>query len=355
MTTGVIIGAGWVAQNCYLPAFKKLGISLGAAADISIEAAKRLTEQSGGLAVTTIEEALLQRPDICVIATPNFLHARQSLEALIYSGLVLCEKPLAVSLGELALLKTAVLDDRLHISTPNRFRPDVIALMTAIKRGNIGDPLRVKITWRRKSGIPRPGSWYTNTALSGGGALIDIGSHAIDCGMMLLGFPQCRSAHVLKAGLSDPDCPPGADWMPSRAQDGGCFDVECSGRGNFGLDAGKLLEVDVSWNAICGEDKTIIEVEGTAGCACLKTLFGYAPVNSFAPILTIWGKEGKRESVFSFTRSPAVDFGGMLGALLGQKNDGAPGPATFNEGIEVARMIMNGYQTAEFPWLAGLA
>ena len=39
----------------------------------------------------------------------------------------------------------------------------------------------------RRSGIPRIGSWFTQTQFAGGGATYDIGVHALDRALYLMG------------------------------------------------------------------------------------------------------------------------------------------------------------------------
>ena len=45
------------------------------------------------------------------------------------------------------------------------------------------------VQWHRRRGIPGWGN-FTNKAMQGGGPLIDIGAHMLDCALYLLGYPQ---------------------------------------------------------------------------------------------------------------------------------------------------------------------
>jgi len=42
----------------------------------------------------------------------------------------------------------------------------------------------------RRAGIPGYGSWFTNRELAGAGALFDMGVHALDLGLYVMGFPR---------------------------------------------------------------------------------------------------------------------------------------------------------------------
>jgi predicted dehydrogenase len=52
--------------------------------------------------------------------------------------------------------------------------------------GSFGDVYHVKAFWRRRQGIPRIGSWFTDKATAGGGALFDIGVHVLDVALHVL-------------------------------------------------------------------------------------------------------------------------------------------------------------------------
>lgn len=56
----------------------------------------------------------------------------------------------------------------------NRFRDDVQELRSKIQDGQLGEVQYCEVIWRRKRGVPRPGSWFTSKHISGGGALTDV-------------------------------------------------------------------------------------------------------------------------------------------------------------------------------------
>jgi len=47
-----------------------------------------------------------------------------------------------------------------------------------------------KAYWMRRNGIPGLGSWFTSKELAGGGPLIDLGVHALDQALYLMGEPE---------------------------------------------------------------------------------------------------------------------------------------------------------------------
>ena len=130
--------------------------------------------------------------DAVVVCTPNALHAEQSIAALAAGKHVLCEKPMATTRadGEAMLAAAAEHDRLLLILHPWRHHQAVIAVRDAIAAGELGRVVRthgygVHADWG-------PGGWFTDPALAGGGALVDMGIHAIDTARFLLGEPDAR-------------------------------------------------------------------------------------------------------------------------------------------------------------------
>jgi predicted dehydrogenase len=138
--------------------------------------------------------ALVERPEIelVVIATPNALHEPQALYALSRGKHVLVEKPMALTVSAAsAMIAAARAAGRvLAVGHMWRYRAEVIALRDRIGAGELGRIVRthgfgVHAHWG-------PSGWFTDPDLAGGGALIDMGIHAIDTVRFLLGDPLPR-------------------------------------------------------------------------------------------------------------------------------------------------------------------
>jgi len=127
--------------------------------------------------------------DAVVIGTPNFLHHPQAMAAFEARKHVLVEKPMALSVVEATEMRDAAnaAGRTLLVGHMWRYRDEVIAARAQIADGDIGRPVRT-----RGYGIHAdwgPSGWFTDRALAGGGALIDMGIHAIDTARFLVGDP----------------------------------------------------------------------------------------------------------------------------------------------------------------------
>ncbi len=153
--------------------------------------ARALAERYGVPQVTTDVEEIVSAPDVdaAVVATPNALHAAQTI-ALLRSGKhVLVEKPMAMSVSECDEMIEASRDSGAFLMVAHcwRFHDDVRAMRDRIAARELGEVVKtrgygVHVNWG-------PTGWFVDPALAGGGALVDMGVHAIDTARFLLGDP----------------------------------------------------------------------------------------------------------------------------------------------------------------------
>jgi 1,5-anhydro-D-fructose reductase (1,5-anhydro-D-mannitol-forming) len=126
------------------------------------------------------------------LATPVFLHAPQTIEALRSGRHVLCEKPMALNYAEaLSMQQAAQAANRtLGIAYYRRMYPKVDRARALLELGAIGRPVLAEATahdWFNPLGTSR--AWLADPKQSGGGPLRDIASHRIDLMNYLFGKP----------------------------------------------------------------------------------------------------------------------------------------------------------------------
>jgi predicted dehydrogenase len=131
--------------------------------------------------------------DAVVICLPNFLHFPATLAALEAGKHVLCEKPPTLNSAEMKVLQEEAEKRGLiyFFSRQFRFTPAMRTARELIAREELGTIYFAEAVWVRSRGIPLGlGGWFTEKKRSGGGALIDLGIHALDAAWFLMGTPR---------------------------------------------------------------------------------------------------------------------------------------------------------------------
>ncbi|UJF33993.1 Gfo/Idh/MocA family protein [Paenibacillus hexagrammi] len=174
-----IISFAHMHAYSYADAIRQLpGVTLVCIADED-EARGRAAAEQFGAEWTSDYRELLSRPlDAVIVTSENVRHCEHVLAAAEAGKHVLCEKPLATNEADGLRMIEACRNHgvRLQTAFPVRFVSPVIAAKRAVERGEIGTLLAAKGTNRGKF----PSGWFTDPALSGGGALLDHTVHVTD-------------------------------------------------------------------------------------------------------------------------------------------------------------------------------
>lgn len=189
-------GAGYIS-TIHAKAAKNLkDVELTAVVEKYSDKAAALMKQFGiRNQYQTIEQLLKAgKVNALVIGTPNFLHAPQAIAALKAGIHVMVEKPMAMNAREAEKMMDASLKSGAILMVAHcwRFDEDVNWLKAQSKK--LGRIIRTKgygvhLNWG-------PSGWFTEKKLAGGGALADMGIHAIDTARYLLGDPQPVSVYA---------------------------------------------------------------------------------------------------------------------------------------------------------------
>jgi predicted dehydrogenase len=311
VTQMAVLGCGWVA-DMHVRAAAACGIAVAGVANHRLESAERFAGTHGIERVTTDWQALIAEPDIdvVVVCTPNSLHAEQSIAALAAGKHVLCEKPMATTVAEAeAMLAAAAEADRLLLVLhPWRHHPAVIAVRDAIAAGELGRVVRthgygVHADWG-------PGGWFTDPALAGGGALVDMGIHAIDTARFLLGEPEALRVQASIATAH------GA----YAVDDDGIVLIDWEGGGRSVVESGW-------WQSHLGGHEADTEVYGSAGYR------------------RIWA----REQAPGYVHCEVGLFTAQLTAALAQIASWRPGARSPRHGLAALRICEQAYAAARVP------
>jgi oxidoreductase len=286
-----VVGLGWAGREIWLPRLvEHPGYELVAVADASPAAREAAaTAWPDVRALADAKEMTPQLVDLAVVAVPNHLHTTVACGLLRRGVAVFLEKPVCLTSDEAARLAAAEreADAVLLAGSAARYRADVMLLREVVSR-EAGEIRHVEVSWVRAKGVPDAGGWFTRGALSGGGALVDLGWHLLDTVMPLLGPVDYE--HVLGTVSGDfvQAAAHGASWRHGRGSVlAGDVDVEDTARGFVVTSSGVSVALRASWASHEAFDTTTIRVEGRAGMVSLRCTFGFSPNRSGDPELLL--------------------------------------------------------------------
>jgi len=268
-----IIGAGKIVQVGHIPNFQSIpNVSVVALCDVNEERVKALAAEKNVPQTFTDYQTMLNtvKPDITVIATPNIFHKPMALAALQAGSNVLCEKPLALSHADAKEMMDLAAANGLTLTVGSHYRwSDAIrAAKAQADAGFFGEIYAVRTVWHRRSGIPGYGSWFTRKELAGGGSLLDIGIHALDRALFIMGYPQpVTVSGVTFAKLGTQGLGLGGWGADIQKPTGNAqFDVDDLSWALIRFDNGAVIQLQVSW-AVNNKDQFYTEIYGTQGGA----------------------------------------------------------------------------------------
>jgi predicted dehydrogenase len=240
-----IVGCGRIAQS-HLQALGTLPEAKLTGAVESRKAAGEAVaaEHKCALFADYRDPALLDLVDAVIICTPPDLHhgiARHFLERGIH---VLCEKPLTIAPADAQdLVKLSQSKDALlMMASKFRYVDDIIKAKAIIESGILGRVVMYENSFCSR--VNMADRWNATKAVSGGGVLIDNGSHSADIARYLLGPVQQVQAQI---GV--------------RSQG---LEVEDTVRVLFSTRAGVLGTFDLSWT-VTRDSKNYIQIFGSDG------------------------------------------------------------------------------------------
>lgn len=245
-----IIGCGGIANAKHMPAISKLqDVEMTAFCDIIKERAEKAAKEYGSpdAKVYTDYRELLKDETIdnVRVLTPNRLHAQISIDALKSGKHVLCEKPMAMNYSEALEMLDAQKESGklLTIGYQHKFDPDVIYAKKEAEKNTLGDMYFAKANIIRRRGVPTWGV-FTQMKEQGGGALIDIGTHALDIVLYVLNNFKPKMAvgstyDKLKAQKESAN--PFGSWDTEN------YDVEESAFGYVIMENGATIILEATW------------------------------------------------------------------------------------------------------------
>jgi myo-inositol 2-dehydrogenase/D-chiro-inositol 1-dehydrogenase/scyllo-inositol 2-dehydrogenase (NAD+) len=187
-----IIGLGYIGQLHLRNGFRLSNAQVSAVSDVSRKALARARKLGVKTLFSNYEE-MLEDPqiDAVIIALPTHLHLQCAKKAAEAKKHIFLEKPMARNMEEAKEIVRAARDNevKLMMGYHLRFNTGFSGLREKIRQRTIGDVEIAYATFissgpffHRDEGyspVPVP-EWWFDRELTGGGALIDLGSHMIN-------------------------------------------------------------------------------------------------------------------------------------------------------------------------------
>lgn len=189
-----ICGLGGLSENQIAPALQKASLSrlAGIITDTPAKASKWKSKY--GLKDSAIftydrmhELADNSDIDVVYIVTPNALHADQAAAAFEAGKHVFCEKPMEVSVERCQKMihDAKAAGRKLAVAYRCQYDPNNLECIRIARAKEFGDIKIVEATFNVSIGDPS--QWRLKRALSGGGALMDVGIYALQAARYLTG------------------------------------------------------------------------------------------------------------------------------------------------------------------------
>ena len=257
-----IAGFGWVARDFVAPALAEAaGSRLLAACDP--DPAARAAARARGLTSASSLDELLATVDVDAIyvCAPNHVH-RVLVERAARAGVaVLCEKPMATTLGDAQAMIHACAQAGVTFATAydQRYHPAHRHLRDLVATGGLGTVTAIRSVYAcwvdaRWSAD----NWRIDGERSGGGALIDLAPHGFDLVASILGEEIAEVSAFTQRRVQ------------AYAVDDGAAIV---GRTQSGV----LVSMHVAYNCPENVPRRRLEVQGTRGLVIATDTMGQTP------------------------------------------------------------------------------
>lgn len=337
-----VIGGGSISEYHLKPYFDNPNVEIVAICDSNERRLHALGKKYfvNNLYLKVSEFLANEEIDAISICTWNNSHAEIAIQALQQNKHVLLEKPLSLTLDEAYAVEAAVKESKkiLQVGYVRRFATNVGVLKKFIDAGELGEIYYAKASCIRRLG--NPGGWFSDIKKSGGGPLIDLGTHMIDLCWYLMGKPKpvSVSGNTYKK-LGNRSHIENLSFYKAADYNAEHNDVEDLANALIRFENGASLFVDVSFTLHAKQDEVSVKLYGENGGAEVE------------PELAIIKEQ--HETIINIT--PQIDMLSFdfAGSFINEINhfvecclNNVQPISTVKDGVEVAKMLAAIYESA---------
>ena len=192
-----VIGVGHIANKFHIPSLiKNSKIGKIILFDLNKENLKKTAKKFKIKSMyTDFNKMLLENKiEILIICTPPSLHFNYIKKAIKKKINIIVEKPFVISMHQFKKVKEKILAKNIHCycAYHQRYRPISEKVKKIITDKIIGEVYYIKIIHRQFRAIPKHSKYFSQKKYSGGGPLIDLGTHFFDLIGWFLKFPKIK-------------------------------------------------------------------------------------------------------------------------------------------------------------------
>jgi len=333
-----VIGAGGIARRRTIPEgiIPAENSKLIAVMDTDKKVAEEVAKEYNVKAYFREKDLIRDKNvDAVYIATPVYLHYKQTIIALEAGKNVLCEKPMALTVKDCEkMIKTAEkYKKKLAIGYFMRFHAYHQSFKEMVKNGDLG-----KIVLARgqlSCWYPRiEGAWRQSPKLGGGGSLIDMGNHCLD-----------TLEYILDSRVKELSC-----FTGSLVQD---YPVEDSALLSVKFANGALGVVDTFFSIPDNSSRNRLEIYGSRGSILAEGTIGQMPTGKATAYLEKetrgYAAEQKREESTAEEITPGLVNGYQREIEVfaeAIEKDSKP-PISGEDGLWSQKVVLAAYKSAK--------
>lgn len=269
------IGTGFIS-HVHVQAFQTVpGVEVVCQHSLDEPAGKVFHDKYGVPEFHHSYDDVLGRTDVDVVSLgiPNHLHHEFAIRAMAAGKHVIVEKPLCLTLAQADEMIDAAQRAGVVIGYAEElcYVPKYVHAKRIADSGGVGDVFLVR-QHEKHEGAYSP--WFFQASTAGGGILMDMGCHAIECCRWLLGKPKvasvyCQVDRFVHAAITELD-----DHIMMIIE----------------FETGQLAEVESSWT-LKGGMISAVEIQGTKGVV-------HAELLQSGSGLRVYSEEGYDPGVF---------------------------------------------------------